>query len=224
MTPLQRARWAAAAITMAGAIQAAAEAPPVTISSYMYSPGSWQVTLEVPPNTKEIFVSLGGGAFASTGYWKAVTGEKIPQSLVNIPDASQTLRVRVLTEDGKTLGPFAFDFDRDKELVNTFRSGLEGGKPSWLSFREYPARQWLIYFGYLTAKRCGIQEVRYSIDSDTLDRVMRFPACNLEDPYGAAPRDFDDIVELKRKPGFVKVQIHYADGTKSDVVTLQPSP
>jgi len=192
------------------------------VSSYMYSPGSWQVTLDVPEDTKEIFVALGDGAFASTGYWTAVTGVKVPQSLFNISDASQTFRVRLLTAAGKTLGPVSFHFDRDKELVKVFKAGLEDGKPSWLSFREYPKGQWLIYFGYLTDKRCGIQEVRYSIDSDALDKVMHFPACNLKAPYDAAPGDFDDVLELKRKPDAVKVQILYADGTKSDVVTLRP--
>lgn len=205
-------------------MHSAAATPPVTVSSYMYSPGQWQVTLEVPPDAKEIFVALGDGAFTSTGYWTAVTGESIPKSQFTITDASQTIRVRLLTEDGKTVGPFTFAFDRDKEVVNVFKSGLEDGKAEWLSFREFPKGRWLIYFGYLTSKRCGIQEVRYSIDSEALDQVMRFPACNPKEPYAAAPRDFDDILELKRKPGAVKVEILYADGTKSEIATFRPSP
>jgi len=224
MTGPLRTRGIAAAIVLACATPSAAAAPPVTVGSYMYSPGQWQVTLDVPPDAKEIFVALSDGAFISTGYWTAVTGESIPKSLFTITDASQTIRVRLLTKDGKTLGPFTFAFDRDKEVVNVFKSGLEDGKSEWVSFREWPAGRWLIYFGYLTSKRCGIREVRYSIDSDALDQVMRFPACNSREPYAAAPSDFDDILELKRKPGTVKVEILYADGTKSEVVTLRPSP
>ena len=222
MSSLFRARLTLTAIGIACAAHAGAAEPPVTEGSYMHSPGSWQVDLEVPSGTKEIFVSLGDGDFASTGYWTALTGEKIPKSLINISDVSQTFRVRIVSREGRTLGPFTFVFDRDKELVKTYKEGLEAGKSAWLDFREYPKGRWLIYFGYFTSKRCGIQEVRYSIDSDALDRVMRFPACNLKNPSEAAPRDFDDVVELKRKPGAVKVQVLYADGTKSDVVTLQP--
>jgi hypothetical protein len=181
----------------------------------------WQVSLDIEPPAKEIFVALGTGDFASTGFWTAVTGEAVPKSLFNISDVSQTFRVRVMTPEGKTAGPFTFHFDRDKEVVRGFKDRIEGAKTEWLAFREFPKGKWLVYWN-LWSKACGIREARYSIDSDALDKVMPLPPCNLKDPYAPAPSTYVSYASLPRKPGVAKVQILYADGTRSEVVTLRP--
>ena len=203
---------------------AASQDPPnIAVSAgYMYGVHEWQVNLEVTPPAKEIFVALGTGEFASTGFWKALTGEAIPKSLLTITDVSQTIRVRVLTREGKTVGPFTFEFDRDNEVARVFKDGLEKGKTEWLIFREFPKGKWLVYFGYLSAKTCGIREARYSIDSEALDKVVPLPPCNLKEPYAAAPKGYVDYASLPRRPGVAKVQLLYADGTRSEVVTIRP--
>jgi hypothetical protein len=68
------------------------EPPATTVSaSYMHGAQQWQVSLDITPPAKEIFVALGTGDFASTGFWTALTGEAVPKSLFNISDVSQTL-------------------------------------------------------------------------------------------------------------------------------------
>lgn len=41
---------------------------------------------------------------------------------------------------------------------------------NWVSFRDFNGKQW-IYFTHLESYSCGIKEVRYSINSDDLDKV-----------------------------------------------------
>jgi hypothetical protein len=216
----------ALAIGLVVAAQAEATPPepnatPVSVG-YMYVPHEWQLTLGVTPPVKEIFVALGDGEFVSTGFLTAVSGQKIANPLMMIPDVSQRIRVRLVTTAGKTLGPFPFAFDRDKEVVGMFKRGLEENKREWLSFREYPPGHWLVNFAYLAPKTCGIREARYSIDSDALDQVIPLPACDLKEPYAAPFKNYNPIKDLAQRPGVARVQVLYADGTRSEVVTLRP--
>ena len=195
--------------------------PPVKVS-YMYAHKAWQLTLHVEPAVKEIFVALGEGEFASTGFLTAISGDRLAKPMMTIPDVSQTIRVRLLTPEGKQMGPFRFAFDRDKEIVAHFTSALEENRSQWLSFREHPPGAWLVSFSYLAPKTCGIREARYSIDSDALDQVVPLPACNLQEPYSGFPSDYNPYRNLARRPGVVKARILYADGTRSEVVTFRP--
>ena len=47
-------------------------------------------------------------------------------------------------------------------------------KANWIAFRNYSGRQF-IYFSNLLAYRCGLTEIRYSVNSDALDRVFPLP-------------------------------------------------
>ena len=49
-------------------------------------------------------------------------------------------------------------------------------KANWLAFRNYSGRQF-IYFTILLAYRCGLSEIRYSVNSDALDRTFPLPPC-----------------------------------------------
>ena len=90
------------------------------------------------------------------------------------------------------------------------------------NFRDCPPGRWLVYFTYLAPKTCGIREAHYSIDSEALDQVVPLPACDLSDPYGTILRGYDGYRKLAERPRAAKIQILYADGTKSEVVTIRP--
>src|SRR5437660_488799 len=54
-------------------------------------------------------------------------------------------------------------------------------KTSWVAFRNYSGRQFL-YFSNLLAYRCGLSELRYSINSDALDQKFPLPPCDPANP------------------------------------------
>lgn len=60
-------------------------------------------------------------------------------------------------------------------------------KNNWVSFRDFNGKQ-LIYFTHLESYTCGIKEVRYSINSDDLDKVWELPALRYQESYGCYQR------------------------------------
>jgi len=59
---------------------------------------------------------------------------------------------------------------------------------NWIAFRNYDGRQ-LVYFTHLVVYRCGLSEIRYSIDSDALDQRFSTPPCDPQRP-NEIPADF----------------------------------
>jgi hypothetical protein len=94
-------------------------------------------------------------------------------------------------------------------------------KASWVAFRNYDGRQ-LIYFTHLVVYRCGLSEIRYSIDSDTLDQRFETPPC---DPQRPNEIPADHLPYLSLPLGSAKtiaVQPVYADGEAGEIVRFAP--
>ncbi len=93
-------------------------------------------------------------------------------------------------------------------------------KANWVSFRDYNGQQ-LIYFTMLESYRCGIAEVRFSINSDALDKVWRLQPCDTKKPNAiTTSRPY-----IALPPGTAKsiaVQLTFTDGTKSEIVHKTP--
>jgi hypothetical protein len=98
---------------------------------------------------------------------------------------------------------------------------LEMTKDSWVAFRNYDGRQ-LYYLTHLVAWRCGIREVRYSENSDSLDQEWPLPPCNESMP-NAVPQD---AKVYERRPlasvSALAVQVVFDDGTMSPVRVYEP--
>jgi len=91
---------------------------------------------------------------------------------------------------------------------------------SWVSFRDFNGKQ-LIYFTHLESYTCGIKEVRYSINSDDLDKVWELQPCDTKNPMAVTK----DIIYLTMPLGTAKsiaVQVTFADGTKSEILRKNP--
>jgi len=91
---------------------------------------------------------------------------------------------------------------------------------NWVSFRDYDGKQW-IYFTHLESYTCGIKEVRYSINSDDLDKVWELQPCDTKNPMAITK----DIIYLTMPLGTAKsiaVQVTFADGTVSEIVRKTP--
>jgi hypothetical protein len=100
-----------------------------------------------------------------------------------------------------------------KQILNMIQS-------NWVSFRDFNGKQ-LIYFTHLESYTCGIKEVRYSINSDDLDKVWELQPCDSKTPMAITK----DIIYLTMPLGTAKsiaVQVTFTDGTVSEIVHKNP--
>ncbi len=109
--------------------------------------------------------------------------------------------------------------------VETYKAMLDASKDQgWVAFREIDGKQW-IYFTQLVSMRCGLEEVRYSINSEALDQKFDLIDCIPASPF-AIPSDApigSTLITLA--PGEAKtlaVQAVFKDGTESQVMMYEP--
>ena len=124
-----------------------------------------------------------------------------------------TFMAIVLLFLGLTFNANAMPPDQMKKLLNLTQN-------SWVSFRDFNGKQ-LIYFTHLEAYRCGIKEVRYSLNTDDLDKVWELDSCESEGISSIKK----DLVYLRLPLGTAKsiaVQLVFIDGTKSEVKHKNP--
>ena len=102
------------------------------------------------------------------------------------------------------------------------KSILEATKDNWIAFRIYEGRQYY-YVTHLLSWRCGVRQLRYSENSDALDKTWPLPACNKMVP-NTIPTEAR-IHNRPGKPGSVKtlaIQLEFDDGTLSPVRIYEP--
>ncbi len=104
--------------------------------------------------------------------------------------------------------------------------GLMGQEPkildmtrgSWAYFRDYNGRQ-LVYFTHLEAYRCGIAAVRYSLNTDALDKDWALQPCDPKKPHNITT-DKPYIALPLGTAKSIAVQLTFNDGSKSKVVRI----
>ena len=92
---------------------------------------------------------------------------------------------------------------------------LEMTKANWIALRDFNGQQ-LVYFTHLESWRCGIAQVRYSVNSDALDHVWQLQPCDQQNP-NAVTTDKPYIAFPGGSVQSVAVQLTYRDGTTSQV-------
>ncbi len=109
----------------------------------------------------------------------------------------------------------------DAQILGGEKRILEFTRSNWVAFRDYNGRQ-LIYFTHLTAYRCGIAQVRYSLNTDTLDKIYQLPPCNKAKP-NAIPENHLPYLSLPLGTAHeVYLQLTFKDGSMSQVVRKTP--
>lgn len=91
-------------------------------------------------------------------------------------------------------------------------------KANWLTVRDFNGKQ-LIYFTQLESWRCGISEVRYSVNSDALDQVWTLQPCDPANP-NAITTDRPYVSLPAGTASSVSVQLTFKDGSKSEIVHI----
>lgn len=119
---------------------------------------------------------------------------------------------------------FAQDKSRVPPLA-TYQAMLEGNKQSgWVSFRNYGNDQW-VYFSALQTLHCRLKEIRYSINSEDLDKTFDLVDCNPQNPFALPPDSGPDDIALQLPAGTAKtvaVQVVWEDDSASAIAVYEP--
>ena len=191
---------------------------PVTLTAQQSNAG-WAVNLGLADyRVKEIFFRLdGAGEFKSTGHLPNQNPQTgLPMVNVHVPlpglsPGEHTVEVKYTDKNDASNGPFTLKFSTASEQLAQGKMMLNVTAGSWLAFRDFDGKL-LLYFTQLMSFRPVISEIKYSLDSDELDKTFAFkPTEKMYEvegtPYLAVPKETQ----------FACVQVTYKDGTKSDV-------
>lgn len=187
---------------------------PIRISNASLSNAGWNLMLDSADELTELEARPVGHSI-----WVPAQAydQTFSATFAELPDCA-SIEVRATTADGRELGPYTLMFDAVKSARKQAMESLRMTPGAWVYVRSYPdADHTIVYFTHLATYRCGLHEVRYSIDNEKLDKRWSLPACSLDDPF-SVPRDAEIDISLPERHEFVAVQLVYADESVSDVV------
>jgi hypothetical protein len=181
------------------------------------SNSGWSATLILSDfKVKELFYKLDGkGDFVSTGhqpFTNPQTGLPMVRMDVPLPGLSEgehTMEVQYQDLNDQINGPYTEKFSLASAALAQAKQSLAVTAASWLSFRDFDGKVWLYFTGILSY-RPALQEIRYSVDNESLDQKFEFEPSKIMGPPG------DKIsVFVPAATTFACVQLTYKDGTKS---------
>lgn len=109
--------------------------------------------------------------------------------------------------------------------IAVYEAMLEANKTSgWVQFREFGGHQ-LVYFTPLQTMHCRLSEIRYSINSEALDRTFPLVDCVPALPFSLPSDAGLEAIAIELAPGEAKsvtVQVVWSDGSESEVLTFVP--
>jgi hypothetical protein len=195
--------------------------------SGMLSNQGWTVYIDIQDlDVQEIAYRIDGkGTFRSTGFETTrdrATGRAQARRHFSLPSSARRHDVEIRYTDlrGRDHGPYTVAFDAQAELVRSTRSILEM-TPQWITFAVGGEEsKVLVYFSHLLSYKAALQEIRFSVDDDSLNRTLRFVR-SAEDPtHGIDPAD-EMIVEIPKGTRSIWVHLTYADGTRSEAMEFE---
>jgi hypothetical protein len=188
----------------------------------------WHIILQLADwRAKEIFYKLDGqGEFKSTGFLdnkNPQTGVPMINSTIVLPKlaaGAHAIEVKYLDRTDKTNGPYAWKFSTVEARVTVAKNALHSGKPPWVIFGAPGPKPWLA-FTILLLYRPVIKEIRYSLNSENLDRTFPFkPSDKMMDVQDIPT--LETLVYVPAETRFACVQVTYVDGTKSPMQKYEP--
>ena len=109
--------------------------------------------------------------------------------------------------------------------VAIYKAMLDANKTTgWIQFRNYDDKQ-LIYFTALQTMHCRLSEIRYSINSDALDKRFPLGTCNPQIPFNLPDSDTNEYIYISLPAGEAKtlaIQAVWDDGAGSEIVVYKP--
>ena len=148
--------------------------------------------------------------------------------MIDLAIRKPLLAVLLLLASGLTAGAQEDDEEQYQAQipdVAIYKAMLDANKQGgWVQFRNF-ADQQLIYFTALQTMHCRLKEVRYSINSDALDKTFPMAKCDPELPFNLPSDDTNNWLYIELKPGeaqTIAVQAVWDDGSGSEIVVYQP--
>jgi hypothetical protein len=208
------ARWAKIDSTPATVLQ-----NPVTLTT-QFSNGGWAIIFQNADfKSKELFYKLDGqGDFKSTGHQPMTnpqTGLPMVNSYVPLPNLApgeHKVEVKYTDRNDRMNGPYSLGFSTADQQLAQAKNMLNMTAGSWLQYRDYDGKL-LLYFSGVLSYTQVLKEIRYSLDSDALDKVYPFKESRKMFEIG----DNTVYISVPKTSAFVNVQLTYKDGTKSSV-------
>jgi uncharacterized protein DUF4062 len=202
-------RWAALTSTPDKVLE-----NPITLMAQSSNSG-WAIVFTLTDfKAKELFYKLDGkGEFVSTGHLpmkNAQTGLPMIQTYVplpNLPPGEHTVEAKYVDKNDKTNGPYTLKFSTQGEQIAQTKMILNMTAGSWLSFRDYEGKV-LLYFTHLTSYKDAIKEIRYSLNSDAVDKIYK--------PMSIQGQELP-FIYVPESSQFACVQVSFTDGTTSSV-------
>lgn len=109
--------------------------------------------------------------------------------------------------------------------VAIYKAMLDANKQTgWVQFRNYEDRQ-LIYFTALQTMHCRLSEIRYSINSDALDKRFPLAKCNPQIPFNLPADETAEYVYISLPANTAQtlaIQAVWDDGAGSEIVVYKP--
>ena len=110
--------------------------------------------------------------------------------------------------------------------MSLYKAMLDANRqPGWVQFRDFAGKQ-LVYFTALQTMRCRLSEIRYSVNSEALDRRFPLGTCDPQQPFNMPADDTDGrYIYLEFGPGKVRtltIQVVWEDGSGSEIITYRP--
>lgn len=109
--------------------------------------------------------------------------------------------------------------------VAIYKAMLDANKTTgWVQFRNFSGKQ-LIYFTALQTMHCRLSEIRYSINSDVLDKRFPLGECNPHIPFNLPADDTGKYVYISLPANEAKtltIQAVWDDGAGSEIVVYKP--
>lgn len=99
---------------------------------------------------------------------------------------------------------------------------LDATKGSWIAVREYDGND-LLYFTHLESWRCGLDGVKYGINSDVADQIWDQEDCYMDEATPNAIKMQNGLPYITLPLGSVEsvtIEILYDDG-QTDTVTYE---
>lgn len=147
---------------------------------------------------------------------------------LNVPMIARLLML--LLALGLSSGAWAQDSDEEEykpELpdVSIYKAMLDANKQTgWVQFREYGDKQ-LIYFTGLQVMHCRLSEIRYSVNSDALDKRFPLGACDPQLPFNLPSDNTNEYVYISlaaQEAQTIAVQVVWDDGAGSEIIVYKP--
>ncbi|KRB96123.1 hypothetical protein ASE23_20125 [Rhizobium sp. Root73] len=130
-----------------------------------------------------------------------------------------------------SLPTFAQEANDDEEYkpvlpdVAIYKAMLDANKTTgWIQFRNYDDKQ-LIYFTALQTMHCRLSEIRYSVNSDALDKRFPLGKCNPQIPFNLPDSSTNEYIYISLPAGEAKtlaIQAVWDDGAGSEIVVYKP--